>query len=144
MCAKLAPVGSIDNIQWVQDNEQYLDSKDVGKTFAYVRRYHPMSGCAHAVMPELTCKEDIKELAKLANAVTVACVEVSGRDKGVVELSQMSQLNTTAVGNMAYIALNHSDEEVRKHYIDVLDRWKLFKTMISDPNNTPVESISSQ
>lgn len=50
----------------------------------------------------------------MADAVAVCCIEVAGNEKIEITKSQFGELNTTAIGNMAFIALNHSDEGLKK------------------------------
>jgi hypothetical protein len=69
-------------------------------------------------MPKIKGTETIEELAKYADAITVACYEVLGYEK---EALSVSPINTTGFGNMAFIALHHPDERVRQIHRTLVD-----------------------
>lgn len=116
----------IDNREWVQQHASKMAITDVQETFEYVSTHHPFSGCATLPLPNLHGKETIDELATLADAVCVACVETLGFENTPSDID-FSELNTTAIANGAYIAKYHSDPLIRQQYLQFIDKWREFK-----------------
>lgn len=121
-------IASVDNTRWVEDNKHILDPNNVQATFAVVRKTHPRAGAAYDVLSLEMIRDKLKDMtvediAKYADAVTICCYEVLGNDNEPPQTDKQS-LNTTALGNSAYIALYHSKEEVRKKYADFVNKSK--------------------
>ena len=116
---KAAPAEPINNVQWVADNAKFLHPKDPNKTYEYVIRHHPLFGSSRRLtLPKkLTGDETPEFLATLADAVCVACIESLGEREPACN-------TIVAVGNMAYISLHHSKEEIKKKYGTRLNEWK--------------------
>lgn len=126
---------TFDQAKWCTDAlaQSKVDRKDVQRTFQYVKSYHPFFGCAKPVdqLPEWTGKESLEQLAELADAVTVICFEQIGDEGGTrpddAEPHAHRKLNTTAVANCAYVALNHSKFAIRKQASETINRWRAVK-----------------
>jgi len=118
--------GTIDNEKWVKENILHLDPENPQKTFEYVTKNHPFCGCSSLGFFKPDPFQSIEEHAKRADAVTVACFEFLGNDTkvNINSLNSLKTLNDTAVANMAYVALHHSNEEVRKEWTESFNQWK--------------------
>lgn len=123
-----------DNVAWVQQNDAVLAPmrQDVNKTFKYVILNHPNGGCAFDMMKSMM-KVDVKpwsidQLASIADAVTVSCYEVLGDTQCTSVAGTLNDARAlesqTSIGNMAFIALYHSNPDVRARLRAELERWK--------------------
>lgn len=124
----MGQLSSIDNVQWVQDNKDILKADDIQATFMIVYKMHPKGGMAYDALTlerirDRLKEESIEDIAKYADAVTVCCCEVLGVDNELPQGDRQS-LNTTALGNAAYIALHHSRADVREKYAAFVDKYK--------------------
>jgi hypothetical protein len=61
--------------------------------------------------------------AKHADAVTVSCVQVLGQILESIPENHMSERNAESLGNLAYIAINHSSPQVRSRCLEMLEIW---------------------
>jgi hypothetical protein len=117
-----------DNVAWVRENAQNLSPHNIDTTFRQILQSHPLRGCAFRVplpMASLSTTASLAELAKYADAVTVCCYEACGAMAISVNAQQLVQSgNTTAIGNLAFIGLHHSDATVRTQTIALLDAWR--------------------
>jgi hypothetical protein len=118
----------VNNVAWAEENKNRVDVKKIDKTFGFVLTHHPLHGLARRQMPKLTGTESTEELAKLADAVTVLCVEAVGSTQNTSSADEttFSRMNATGVGNLAYCALKHSDEEIRRHNAELLEGWRVW------------------
>lgn len=119
-----------DNQKWVIENESHLFPNDPQKTFKYILMNHPFGGCSFDVAvggPLWTplVLQSTESLARYADAVTVCCFDSfpQKRDDGSQEELQM-YANETLVGNCAFVALNHSNKEIRSHCLRQLKTWR--------------------
>jgi hypothetical protein len=114
----------IDNVAWVTTNKDKLYPDNIEKTFEAVAHLHPLFGCSDDlqtlvnIRPHMTTMQ-IEKLAKYADAVTVCCCEKLGEQSisdvlNLIWSQKELDLNATAIGNMAYIALHHSDPKIRE------------------------------
>lgn len=117
-----------DNEKWVKENIACLRRDDANFTFRYVALKHPLMGMAFRLsQPKKNLsKQTVEQLSLLADAVTVCCFELIGS-------TQISTLNgpvlnknsnKTAIGNLAYVALHHSDPAIRKTIIEEIELWR--------------------
>ena len=120
----------IDNVKWVERHAPYIDRDDIEGTLVYVTRNHPYYGVPIMPTVKLTGYESAEELATHAHAVVVACYEKIGSEKDIRD----DNLDTTGLGNMAYIALYHPDWKVRIHVLKRLQ--SLFERKFGKPLNT--------
>ena len=112
-----------NNEIWVEENIEFLDPKDPNKTFNYVARNHPYSGVStNLIFSSYPNKDDdLETLAKYADAVTVCCYEFLGHQP--IKEGASSNINETSIGNVAYIALHHPNESVRKKFMGILKQF---------------------
>jgi hypothetical protein len=127
---------NFDQEAWCNQHRQSINPDDVMATFKFVKWRHPLFGCAKNIMPVLNGHESDADLAKLADAVTVLCVEQVGiecfaENKQDLLTNDLSTLNTTAIGNLAYVALNHSNKNIKNKASARLLLWRQAK--ISTP-----------
>lgn len=130
---------SFDQGAWCRQHAPSVDKTDVNATFAYVKRNHPLFGCAKMPPPTLTGRESTEDLSNLADAVTVLCCDAVAEPNQVKctcnswnantntdanKACAFRSLNTTAVGNMAHVSLNHSVANVRAQFGKLLDTWR--------------------
>jgi hypothetical protein len=129
-----------------------VDTNDVQKTFQYVITHHPHGGRAVAnrdFRPKFidkTFEEFAKCMAPYADAVAVFCCEKLGKDVDIKSDSVQIAINTTTYGNVAYIALHHSDTEIRKCHLDILHKvvvYEGFYKLSSPVNNSSSASAAS-
>jgi hypothetical protein len=92
-----------------------LDPSDIDKCFEYVLRNHPLSGVATvgSVGKQELLALSIEEAAGYADAVTVFCCEALSPHQTQNLDFGLDDFNDTALGNLAFIAVNHSDAAVR-------------------------------
>ena len=126
----------IDNVKWVAENRISLggDNAVLTDVVAYVRQYHPLRGCARRWFPELNGEEPIQELSKLADAVTVACVDTSELCTQMLHASVLTDQgnfegwNQTSIGNLAFFIMNTRVGNIN-FARNCLDQWRIhFRT----------------
>jgi len=117
----------VDNKAWVEQHSVHLNPQNPDATFEYVRDHHPLRGCAQSPMPDLAGNETIGTLAELADAVTVACHVMWGFHTDIDNVS-WAECNQTAIGNLAFIAVNHPDASVRHKHSQLLEAWRDYKS----------------
>lgn len=122
---------AVDNKAWVKSHLPNLNEKSVDETLEYVRKNHPLRGCARKDMPVLNGNEDIESLAKLADAVTVSCYVALGY-RNDFDNAEFEQWNQTAVGNLAFIAISHPDANVREKGTKTLAAWREYMLSTSE------------
>lgn len=136
-------VTEVDNPEWVRKHAANLDINNIQQVFSYVRVVHPLAGCSRRAFPDLCGDESVEELAKLADAVTVACVN-SGEEISVPPGFDYNSLNHTALGNIAFTALYASQESWKAKCLTILESWraarktKLSATSLPDPNSLDI------
>lgn len=112
----------IDNEKWVKDNLQYLKRDDPDFTFNYVKLNHPIFGCVtfKHILNKVT--DTLEELASKADAVIVCCYEKLGYDSNHITPHLLKTTNN--ISFLAYIALHHSDENIRNKFLDYIKIWR--------------------
>ena len=122
----------VDNEGWVRVNAAHLDARDPTKTFHYVITHHPQQGMGFRFTgsdPKSWVKNatHLPDIAKYADAVTVCCYEHLGTHQlggHTFSNEQLNTWNTTAIANMAYIAIHHSDRATRNAAESLIRRWQ--------------------
>ncbi len=116
-----------NNVEWVDKNSQYLDPYSLNKTFKYIIINHPYMGCAFdphiRILPKKIFSKttSLEDLAKLADAVTVCCYEnIEFTDTSLIQ----PDINQTAIGNIAFIALHHSNANIREKTKENIEEWR--------------------
>lgn len=118
--------------KWCAEHAPRLNVTDIQEVFRYVKWHHPLFGVAFPLeqKPILNGTESLEELAYLADAVTVITYEQLGFEAAQRENFTSFVLSTdpggypTNVGNFAYIALHHSDDRVRRYFLDSINLWR--------------------
>lgn len=106
----------VDNAKWVKENAAILFPKDPNRTFEVVTKTHPLMGMAapaHVLNSKIRLIKymSLERLATYADAVAVCCYEVLG----IQEPPEVtSKSNLTALGAYAWIAIHHSDANIRQ------------------------------
>jgi hypothetical protein len=119
---------NMDNVQWIVDHKAGIVPDDPDKTLIYVLNNHPNKGCYESKMPILKRTETIEELAKMADAVTIGCLDTVGyRTQFRVTKLQLRTFTSTAIANTAYVALKHKNRKIRKEAMACLDKWRQLK-----------------
>lgn len=115
-----------DNVKWVNDNKQFLSKDNPDATFAYVIRNHPNFGCASLEEDKLPKHESLPYLSKYADAVIVCCCEIIGVSHTARDhFTNALLLNAgSSIGGIAFIALHHSDANVRAFHANKVERWR--------------------
>jgi len=120
---------AFDHDGWLKQHAHALDKSDPDSTFQYVRRNHPLHGCSF-LLPMMTSVEvsrlSLQNAAKFADAVTVFCCDYLGYHQldEICSERHISEINETSVGNLAYIAVNHSDAQTRQLATDQFERLR--------------------
>jgi len=125
---------NFDQQAWCNENRASINPDDVMATFTFVKWRHPLFGCVKPMhlMPILNGHESDGDLAKLADAVTILCVEKVGSEcfadnKQDLLSTNLNTLNTTAIGNLAFIAIYHSDQNIKNKAKARLLLWRQSK-----------------
>lgn len=111
---------------WLQAHAMRLNSRDVGETFAYVRRHHPFKGNLSKDPTVADKKCSIEVLAEKAHIVTMVCCQLIGELEAatVIREDELKELTATAIGNVSFVALHHDNPRIRTHFTALLDRWR--------------------
>lgn len=114
-----------DQSGWVKKHG--LKGKSVETVFAYVKMIHPFMGMAFPLeemtepgLFERVLKMDLREMAEYADAVTVACTDDVYQDPSVILSDFKRGVNVTSLGNVAYVALHHSEPAKRQKYVEMI------------------------
>lgn len=125
---------AFDQSAWCDRHLANVNPENVQGTFIYVRWQHPLFGCAKPphLLPKWTGRESTEDLAKMADAVTCLCLKQLGQetfpaDRKVPPDDQLLAMNTTAVANLALIALNHPTQNVKTAALRDLERWRALR-----------------
>lgn len=131
---------SFDNEKWVQENLTEKDKNNPNSIFAFVRLKHPYQGCCSDPynLPKANKKSSVDELSKFADAVTIFCFEKIGND---IKDFSLEDANTSAVGNVAYIALHHSNQQIRQKCLESINVWKNQKSLFDKLNIFDMEFL---
>jgi len=125
---------SVDNPAWVKNliagpcpwkSSDELDPwwGNIDSVSEYIEKNHPLNGCAVWGPVKFKGDEDLKTLSANAHALTVCCYEKLGQH--VYDEQELAKdINDTGIGNVAFIALNHSDEAIRKRYSEYVEVWR--------------------
>lgn len=105
----------LSNEEYKQKNPTLCLPDDVQKTFSNAAQYHPLCGVSFEKPKPIHKLESMEEASLHADIVTVTCFEQLGKEEENVDAHQ---INLTSVGNLAYIALHHSDPKIK-------EKWKL-------------------
>lgn len=122
-----------DQAAWCREHASKVDTTNVQTTFHYVKWNHPFFGCAKHVnqLPTFTGQETLEQLAEIADAVTVLCVQqLDNEGMGWDQMDTPEQLlaiNSTGIANTAYLALHHDNPKIRNAAAVVIQRWRLAK-----------------
>lgn len=114
-----------NNKRWLAQMHRHVDPLLKRKTNSFIVENHPYEGrVLHwKVLEKMKFEGDekLETLADYAEAQTIVCCELFG-DWHMIdpEYGEISR-----IGNMAYIALHHSDPSVRKHYLDLISNWRI-------------------
>ena len=120
---------NFDQGVWCEQHRPFVNVGDVQATYLYVRWRHPLFGVAKPAekLPIWNGAEPIEVIAKMADAVTILCLETVGRELTNNEAkvsAQIPDMQTTAVANLAYVALHHADEQVKTVANAHLQAWR--------------------
>jgi len=120
---------AFDHNTWLEQHAHALDKSDPDRTFRYVLRNHPLHGCSF-LLPIMTSVEvfrlSLQNAAKFADAVTVFCCDYLGYHQldEICSEHHISEINDTHVGNLAYIAVNHCDPQIRQLATNKFERLR--------------------
>jgi hypothetical protein len=121
-----------DQKTWVDQYKKELKGLSVKETFLFIFHKHPLSGCALPLLSSGEHKKIMKEMktmpmldiAKYADAVTVACVDNPNLVKSFNYDDVSNCICDTTIGNAAYIALYTKDSNIRKKMFDWVKKWQ--------------------
>lgn len=122
----------VDNKEWIRSRALDISGKSLEFVNKYVKMYHPFKGKAFLIPSPLRGNETVDYLAKYADAVTCAFFNAIGyRIYDCVAYEKykikFDELNETSVGNIAFTALNHESESIRRWFLGVIDEWRQYK-----------------
>lgn len=113
--------------EFAAEHAAKLPSKDdPDAVFGYVMSNHPRRGVSYMLdEPKIELTElvnlQLEEQAKYCDFVTYYCVEKVAQDPSGYTFEGA---NITAIGNIAYVALNHSNPLIRQQYTKTIERFR--------------------